>query len=170
MLIFVAYLTSFLILIVYMIPGFQAEAIGIKTVRDDYNKMYLATNIQRAGILMDSMSFAFYVVAVVKLILTAMTTFLNSKHPFQRLKTSNHTIISCNELSLSIQSFIICGYKTFVILLWQFYIPPTKFIYGVCYVLTIFEISYNPIMYYICIRFVYFWKYEVKIEGSYGMS
>ena len=51
-----------------MIPGFQAEARGIKTIRDEYNRVYLAPNIQRAGIFTDCLSFTFYVAAVIKLI------------------------------------------------------------------------------------------------------
>ena len=52
------------------------------------------------------------------------------------------------EWSLFIQSFIICGYKFGLFFLWQYCDPSTKFVYGVYWFLTIFELGYNPFMYY----------------------
>uniref|UniRef100_A0A914EKP8 Very-long-chain 3-oxoacyl-CoA synthase n=1 Tax=Acrobeloides nanus TaxID=290746 RepID=A0A914EKP8_9BILA len=119
-------------------PGFQAYTQGVVTVRDEYNKFVVPIG-RTIALVLYGISYVFYICTIAKII------FMRLQH-----QSSNSNFIKWHEVSLFIQAFIICGYKTGMTLLknyTDFADPNNKTLYFIFWCVNYFEIGYNAWLY-----------------------
>uniref|UniRef100_A0A914EKI6 G-protein coupled receptors family 1 profile domain-containing protein n=1 Tax=Acrobeloides nanus TaxID=290746 RepID=A0A914EKI6_9BILA len=105
-------------------------------IRDSYNRDYVIPIFLYIVLTSYAIAYFFYLIAFGSLIVNRNKT------------TASNQLISKYELSLLIQSLIICGYKSIMGVLWTYYSAPNKAIYFVVWIFTVLQNGYNPFMYY----------------------
>uniref|UniRef100_A0A914CWB3 Uncharacterized protein n=1 Tax=Acrobeloides nanus TaxID=290746 RepID=A0A914CWB3_9BILA len=129
-----SYVLGVVAFIFYLIPGFRAEMTANGIIRDYYNEYYVLSIFLYIVLTSYGIAYFFYLIAFGSLI---------------RVKTSvDNRLLNKYEMSLFIQSLIICGYWSLTGLLWTYYSAPNKLMYCLFWIFTVIQNGYNPFMYY----------------------
>ena len=94
-LLLLCYILTSLLLIVYLIPGFQAVAIKFTQVRDTYNKQYVSPLITDIVFGLNIITIVFYIIAIVKLIIMVNILYRNGKFFSKNQENLGVTLYFC---------------------------------------------------------------------------